>query len=206
MNNVSNYSLFRKGALVQGTMIIPFQYAPEKLTRTLTAQTVATGSEQARIKGPPNEKLDLDILIDATDQLERGNGLAERLGIYPSLSALEMLLYPTSARVILNAAMSAFGVIEIIPPLPSLTLLVWGSMRVVPVQVDSFSVTEEQYDTALTPIRANVKLGLKVLTYQDLGLYSAGGMLSLTNHIAKEVMSYMGSKSSVSAMKSMSGK
>ena len=206
MSSLPSVPSLRKGALIQGGAIIPFQYTPEKLTRSLTANTLSSaGSELTRIKGPPGEQIDMDVLLDATDQLERGQGLGAGLGVYPSLSALEMLLYPSAARVIGNAALSALGVLEIIPPAPALTVLVWGIMRVVPVQVQSFTVHEEQFDSALTPLRATVKLGLKVLSYSELGLYSAGGMLSLTNHISKEALSYMGSTSAAGAMGALSG-
>ena len=38
------------------------------------------------------------------------------MGIYPQLSALEMLIYPKSALVIANMVLLATGTIEIIPP------------------------------------------------------------------------------------------
>ena len=37
----------------------------------------------ARLKGPPQETITLDIEIDATDQLERAQLPAAQLGIYP---------------------------------------------------------------------------------------------------------------------------
>jgi hypothetical protein len=206
MSSLSSVPSMRKGALIQGSAIIPFQYTPEKLTRTLTANALSSASSDlTRIKGPPGERIDVDVLLDATDQLERGQSLGAGLGVYPSLSALEMLLYPSAARVIGNAALSALGVMEIIPPQPALTVLVWGILRVVPVQVQSFSVHEEQFDSALTPLRATVKLGLKVLSYSDLGLYSAGGMLALTNHVSKEALSYLGSTPAAGAMGALVG-
>ena len=33
-----------------------------------------------------------------------------------------------------------------------------------------------------------MSLGLKVLTYEDLGLVSAGGMLSMAGHVQREVL------------------
>jgi hypothetical protein len=37
------------------------------------------------------------------------------------------------------------------------------------VRVNSFSITEQAFDTNLTPIRAWVSLNMRVLTYSDLG-------------------------------------
>lgn len=179
----------RKGALCQGALIIPFQYNPETLTRKLASNAVnnETGtSDSMRIKAPPTESVDLEILLDATDQMERGSRLDDGVGIYPSLSALELLIYPLSDRMIANAALAEVGMIELIPALPLPTLLVWGTRRVVPVRITNFSVTEEAFDPSLNPLRARVSLSLQVLTYEDLGLFSTGGALSMINHRQKE--------------------
>ncbi|HND10113.1 MAG TPA: hypothetical protein PLY80_06735 [Pseudomonadota bacterium] len=186
---ISSIPPLRKGALIHGPMLIPFQYNPEKLTRTLTASSMGTsGPDLLRLKGPPGEKIALEILLDAADQDNRQSGLQLADGIYPSLAALEMIIYPSSARVLANAALSQMGIIELIPPLPVMTVLVWGYRRVVPVRIESFTVTEELFDSALNPLRAHVGLGLQVLTYEDLGLMSAGGMLSMAGHVQREVL------------------
>jgi hypothetical protein len=176
--------------------VIVFQYNPETLTRTLTPQTAtstnASTSEALRLKGPPQETIKLDIEIDATDQLERGDDNALQLGIHPTLAALEMLLYPKSVAMIANEALAAVGVIEIIPPEAPLTLFVWGVKRVLPVRLTDFSITEDAFDPNLNPIRAKVSLGMRVLNYQDLGLFSVGGAMFMTHQIAKEVMATIG--------------
>ena len=188
-NGISNLPPLRKGALIHGPMLIPFQYNPERLTRTLSATTMGQGSSDLlRLKGPPGETIQLEILLDAGDQAERSSGLRLASGIYPSLAALEMILYPSAARMLANAALARFGVIELIPPLPVLTVLVWGTRRVVPVKIESFTITEDQFDGALNPLRAQVSLGLKVLTYEDLGMWSVGGMLSMAGHLQREVL------------------
>lgn len=186
---ISGLPALRKGALIHGAMLIPFQYNPERLTRALSASAVGqSGQDLLRLKGPPGERITLDILLDAADQNARQSGLQLADGIYPALSALEMLLFPSAARVLTNAALARLGIIELIPPLPVLTVLVWGSRRVVPVRVESFSVTEELFDSALNPVRATVALALQVLTYEDLGLWSVGGMLSMAGHLQREVL------------------
>jgi hypothetical protein len=182
--------------------VIVFQYNPERLTRTLTAQTT-TGSadrgEAMRLKGPPQEQIRLEVEIDATDQLEKADGLATSTGIYPTLASLEMLLYPKSLVMIANEVLAAVGVIEIIPPEAPLTLFVWGPKRVLPVRLTEYSVTEEAYDPSLNPIRAKVSLGLRVLTYQDLGLLSPGGALFMAHQITKEVLATIGGANTIAS-------
>lgn len=186
---ISGLPALRKGALIHGAMLIPFQYNPERLTRALSASAVGqSGQDLLRLKGPPGERITLDILLDAADQNTRQSGLQLADGIYPALAALEMLLFPSAARVLTNAALARLGIIELIPPLPVLTVLVWGARRVVPVRVESFTVTEELFDSALNPLRATVALALQVLTYEDLGLWSVGGMLSMAGHLQREVL------------------
>ncbi len=187
--------------------IIVFQYNPDTLTRTLTAQTTGGSGDRGeamRIKGPPQETIKLDVEIDAADQLEQGSGLTTTLGIHPTLASLEMLLYPKSALVIANEVLAAAGIIEIIPPEAPLTLFIWGIKRVLPVRLTDFSITEEAFDTALNPIRAKAGLGLRVLTYNDLGLPSVGGALYMVHQIATEVMATINGVSNVAGAASAS--
>jgi len=180
--------------------VIIFQYNPDTLTRTLQAQTGSERgdtSEQLRLKGPPAETIRLDVEIDATDQLERGDATTSSLGIYPQLSALEMLIYPKSALVIANTVLLALGTIEVIPPMAPLTIFVWGPKRALPVKLSDFSITEEAHDTHLNPIRAKVTLGLRVLSYSDLPIGHPGYALFLAHQVAKEVMATIGSAGSI---------
>lgn len=171
--------------------VIVFQYNPDTLTRTLTAQTTGgspRSGEALRLSGPPVETFNVNLEIDAADQLEKAQGTATSMGLYPTLASLEMLLYPKSALVIANEVLARVGIIEIIAPEAPLTLFIWGIKRVVPVRLTTFSITEEAFDTKLNPIRAKVALGLRVLNYQDLGLLSVGGALFMAHQIIKEVM------------------
>ena len=170
--------------------VVVFQYNPDTLTRTLTAQTTTSSDtsrgEALRLKGPPEENITIDIEIDATDQLEKGDDNAASMGIYPALSALEMLLYPKSALVIANEILAAVGIIEIIPPEAPLALFVWGAKRVLPVRLTSFSITEQAFDPNLNPILAKVSLGMRVLNVDDLGFDHPGGQLFMTYLTNKE--------------------
>ncbi|HMO60024.1 MAG TPA: hypothetical protein PKA05_22525 [Roseiflexaceae bacterium] len=195
-----------KGALVTFNLpnpqpsVISFQYNPETLSRTLEAQTSGgEGGDRAealRIKGAPVEKIALEIELDATDQLERGEAPT---GVHPQLAALELLIYPSSSLVIANTALLALGTIEIIPPQAPFTLFIWGPKRVLPVRVSEFSITEEAYDPQLNPIRATVSLGLRVLSYNDLPITNPGYHLFLAHQIVKETMAASARGSSLDA-------
>jgi hypothetical protein len=188
--------------------VVVFQYNPDTMTRTITPQAVggnADKGEALRLKGPPQETIKLDVEIDATDQLEQAKAPATTMGVYPTLASLEMLLYPKSALVIANEVLLNFGVIEVIPPEAPLTLLVWGIKRVLPVRLTDLSITEEAFDPNLNPIRAKVTLSLRVLSYQDLGLLSAGGALFMAHQVAKEVMATIGAVGNVAALPSTMG-
>jgi hypothetical protein len=191
--------------------IIIFQYNPDTMRRTLQAQAAGTRSgagaagaaasadrsEALRLRGAPVESITLDVEIDATDQLANGNPLATTLGIYPQLSALEMLLYPKSALVIANTALALAGTIELIPPEAPLTLFIWGPKRVLPVRLTTFGIAEEAYDVNLNPIRAKVSLGLRVLSYSDFSVTHPGYYLFLAHQVVKEVMATVGSVGNV---------
>lgn len=168
--------------------VVVFQYNPDTLTRTLTPQGAGgqpDRGEALRLKGPPEEKIKADLEIDATDQMEKGAG---KMGVYPALSSLEMLLYPKSALVIANEVLANLGVIEIIPPEAPLAFFVWGPLRILPVRITSFSIVEEAFDADLVPIRARVSVDMRVLNYNDLGLTHPGGAIFMAHQIAKEVM------------------
>jgi hypothetical protein len=183
--------------------IVVFQYNPDTVTRTLQAQAAGESgarSEVTRLKGAPVETIKLDVEVDATDQLEQGGGLATSTGIYPQLSALEMLLYPKSALVIANTVLLALGGMEIAPPIAPLTFLVWGLKRVLPIKLTEFSITEEAYDVGLNPIRAKVSLGLRVLSYNDLSVTNPAYYVFLAHQIVKEAMATIGSVGNLAAV------
>lgn len=181
--------------------VIAFQYNPAQLTRTLTARAPREGadrSEALRLAGAPTETFKLDVEIDAADQLERGE--AREVGIHPQLAALEMLLYPKSTVVIANTVLALTGSIEVVAPQAPLTVLVWGAKRVLPVRVSEFTITEDEHDQRLNPIRAKVSLGLRVLSYSDLPVSNPGYHLFLAHQVAKEAMAVAGSVSSASSL------
>src|SRR5215217_1964734 len=114
--------------------IIVFQYNPVNVRRDLQPRTSGGGArtEALRLEGAPEETIQMQVDIDAADQLEMGDPDARLMGIYPQLSALEMLLYPKSRWVIDTTNRLQQGEMEILPPEAPATFLVWSRRRVVP--------------------------------------------------------------------------
>ena len=177
--------------LVPVPNVVVFQYNPDTMTRRLEPRAVSAEGDRGeayRLTGAPKETITLTVELDATDQLEQANPLTTAVGIYPTLAALEILLYPKSATVIANDVLAAVGTIEIVPLQGAMTLFVWGPQRILPVRLTSLSITEEAHDPLLNPIRAKVELSLTVLSYQDLSIIDPAYTLFLAHHVVKEVM------------------
>ena len=171
--------------------VIVMQYNPDTLTRTLKIKGVQEGgdrSEALRLTGPPDETIKLDAEIDATDQLENPeqNQATVEYGIAPQLAALETMVYPASAALQNNYALSQQGTLEIMPIMAPLSLFVWSAARIVPVRLTDFSITEEAFDPRLNPLRAKVSLGLRVLSIDDLYFSDKGGSLYMAYQRQKE--------------------
>ena len=171
--------------------IIVLQYNPDSLSRTLKIKGAEEGgdrSEALRLTGPPVETFKLDAEIDATDQLEvpDQNPSTVQNGIFPQLSALETIVYPSSTTLQNNFNLSQSGTLEIMPAVAPLTLFVWSANRIVPVRLTDLSITEEAFDPKLNPIRAKVSLGLRVLSIDDLNFSDKGGSLYMVYQQQKE--------------------
>ena len=173
--------------------VIALQYNPDTLTRTLQIQAVQGGQDGVRVdalrlRGPAVETIKLEAELDATDQLEfpRQNATTVQYGLHPQLAQLEMLVNPTVETLESDNNMANNGALEIIPLEQPLTLFVWSLSRVVPVRLTEFSITEESFDTNLNPIRAKVRLGLRVLNVDDLGFDHPGGQMFMTYLTNKE--------------------
>src|SRR5580658_300056 len=180
-------------SVVQG--VIALQYNPETVTRSLQIQAVGGTQEGStvdvlRLRGPAIETIKVDVQMDATDQLEfpQQYPLAVQYGLQPQLSQLEMLINPTVETLLADDQMASAGTLEIIPLEQPLTLFVWSAMRVIPVRLTEFSITEEAFDPNLNPIRAKVSLGMRVLSVDDLGFDSPGGRMFLTYLTNKETL------------------
>jgi hypothetical protein len=184
--------------------IIPLQYNPDTLTRSLQIKGVSGESgdhmEALRLKGPPVETIKLEAEIDATDQLEVADSQTIQVGLHAQLAALETIVYPLSSQLLANRSEAAFGSIEIVPMQGPLTLFVFGPNRIVPVRITELSITEEAFDPNLNPIRAKVSLGMRVLSVDDLGFEAKGGGLFMTYLQAKEQLAAQNNTGSFQAL------
>jgi len=191
--------------------LVIFQYNPDQVTRTVRPRAAPTeqsggASDAHRIWGAPTETVSMSVEIDATDQLEAGDPVASVSGIAPQLAALEMLLYPSSVQLIANTALLLAGTIEILPMDSPLTVLAWGPTRVVPIRLESLSITEQAFDPALNPTRASVELSAQVLTYSDLPVNDPGYALFLVHQVLKEAMATVaGVSGAISAVTGLVG-
>ncbi len=202
MTTFPNSPRITKGALIaldpagfSPLSTIVFQYNPENLTRTIQPQG-ASGEgalyETERLKGAPIETIRLEAEFDATDKLEEGDDTAEEVGVYPQLSALEMLVYPKTALVAANTIAMNLGMIEVMPPMGPLTFFVWNWPRILPVRVTEMTITEEAFGRKLNPIRARVSLSLRVLSYNDFSWKHPGFTLFMAHQTIKESLAAVG--------------
>lgn len=190
--------LVRQGAIVSldpvaGTPLstILLQYNPDTLTRSLKPQSVGEEpdrSEILRLKGPPIETIRGEVEIDATDQLAASDPVAMSLGIQPQLSALELLVYPSSSALIANEVLSLLGTIEILPMDSALTVFAWNRNRMTPIRITELEIAEEAFDPQLNPIRAKVTLSMRVLSINDVSFISPAGGIYMAYQLAKEAM------------------
>jgi hypothetical protein len=158
--------------------VIAFQYNPSSLRRRLQPQMVGADendrSDAVRFMGAPVQTIDVEIELDATDGLERNDPTVVQYGIQPQLAALELLVYPRVADIQNRQSLLDSGTIEVAPLTAPETLFVWGLRRVVPVRIESVTVSEDAFDGALNPIRATVALEMRVLNYSDLSVSNEG--------------------------------
>lgn len=181
-----------KGALIQygesflGPIpnIVIFQHNPEELARSFQIQRPQTANDApARQREPstaaaaPEESFTLTLRFDAADDIGDKQFIAEQFGVGPQLAALEQMAYPSQGLIsgAIGAVVDAIGgalggdsegATRPIPreSLPRI-LFISGLTRVLPVEIRSFSITEQLFDRALVPIRAEAQVGLAVASF-----------------------------------------
>jgi hypothetical protein len=179
-----------RGALIEyGTSLIGpipniviFQFNPESLSRTLQIPTRPTGPTQRETTQAGEktfEKITFKAHFSAANLLDEDKELAKLFGIGPQLAALEKMVLP-SAKIagLIGAAIDAVG--DAIggggddapaQPIPRekypRILFIWGLTRVLPVTIDSMSISELEYDAILNPLRAEVDITLSVIAVDD---------------------------------------
>lgn len=209
MTNFPGSPKLIKGAIVGLDLFNPlasvaiFQYNPDQISRSLAPQYSQAGggrAEALRLAGPPAETITANLTLDLVDQMERGEAGPLGAGLTGYLAAIEMLTYPKSLLVAANQILLQIGTMEVIPPAAPLTLFIYGWKRVVPVKLESLSITETMHDPALNPIRADVSLSMKVLTYNDLAITHPGYWAFMAHQVVKEVLATVAGVDNVGAV------
>jgi hypothetical protein len=172
-----------KGALVQlaedfGVIvpnIIPFQYNPATMTRSLKpwdpgeVDQTNRGAQSPNVQPyDPEETYKFTLELDATDDLADGDVLAETSGIASRIAAIQKLTEPSgglfgdliaSAAALANAPQKASERATV-----PITLLVLGVGVILPVRVTTISIEIKEFTPQLYPYMAEVQLELRVLT------------------------------------------
>lgn len=172
-----------RGALVQlleefGIIIpniVPFQYNPEKVTRSFTPwNPFGTGQPNQGAAPPlvqpfdPEETYAFDLDFDAADDIEMGNPIAMATGIASRLAALRKLIEPSKGLIgdLVGSATALAGNAskEVSKPQVPVTLLILGLSAIVPVRVTTIKTEIIEFTPNLYPLIAKVTLELRVLT------------------------------------------
>src|SRR5215213_74006 len=172
-------------------LIVVFQFNPVQITRarsaTFTPPPTPTGSQPVQtaglvqqlspaglIKFRPQgttvrvnqETLNFDIRLDASNP---ENAIAEEFGVAPQLSTLELMMLPKNQSLLggavsalLGGAPKQFAFFDEARN-PPIILFIWGRKKVLPVNIKSMSIKEEEFSTELNPIRVTVGVSLEVI-------------------------------------------
>jgi hypothetical protein len=178
---------FLRGALIEYSgefmgpipNVVIFQFNPESLSRTIQIppRPASGASRETTQAGEPSiEKITLKASFSAADEFGDNKALARVFGVGTRLAALEKMVHPASALGgLLGAALNAIGDAlglggegddeprQAIPreKYPRI-LFIWGPFRILPVVIESMSITEQQYDFLLNPIQAEVSITMAV--------------------------------------------
>jgi hypothetical protein len=112
------------------------------------------------------EAISFELRLDATDALDAGNPVAGQVGIGPALATLELMTQPKGESVLAEALgplLGTAGFRAAAPQNPPMVLFIWGIRRVLPVNINSLTITETEFDVRLNPVRASVAVSLTVI-------------------------------------------
>lgn len=187
--------------------VVVFQFNPEQLARKITIPQRGGGaaaagsrtSERRQAEAPPLESFSVTAHFSAADDLGKGGAAAaipRVFGIGPQIAALEKMVYPSNIpRGLPGQAIDATGDAldggddeapeRPVPreQLPRI-LLIWGLTRILPVTIETMTITEQRYDFLLNPVQAQVEIGLEVISDLSSGSDDIGeGALAYTQTV-----------------------
>jgi hypothetical protein len=195
-NSFPNQPKLLKGAFVEYGLSIPplivtFQFNPEKISRSRTNSfSVPQGenkglrafhqsvSDLIAIRDLQEVKIEeekisgLELRFDATDKLNEGDPIATQFGIAPQLATLELMMYPKGEGILGGALTDLLG-----SPggfsftgseKPPMVLFFWGRKKVLPVNITSMTINEQEFSPDLNPVRAIVTVNLDVIEGKNL--------------------------------------
>lgn len=169
------------------TRVITLQYNPDSMTRGFQIVSAGEGAAQGeatRLTGPPAQTVTIEAEMDASDALAQPGANADvvELGLAAQLAAIETLAWPTLSSVVDNVSLMASGSLEILAPPSPIVLFAFGPNRIVPIRITELAITEEAFDPKLNPIRAKVRLGMRILSTSDVGTSGRLGGFALAAH------------------------
>ena len=174
-------------------LIVVFQFNPQTISRSRTVTTEPPRTPRSRgtqnlallqKASPPDaqtsvrgkqvlkvneETLSFDIRLDATDKLNEGDTITEEFGVAPQLSTLELMMTPKGQGLLSGAVSAVLGGSEVKFTFtdeaknPPVILFVWGRKKVLPVNITSMQIKEEEFSIDLNPTRATVSVALQVI-------------------------------------------
>lgn len=157
--------------------VVIFQFNPETMSRVIEVPSRpvgATARESSQAGDTPIERITIKAEFSAAERLNDDDALARAFGIGPQLAALEKMVQPTNilgglvgaAIDAIGSALGQGGTDAPTQPIPRETypriLFIWGLTRVLPVVIESMTITELQYDALLNPVQADVSIGMAV--------------------------------------------
>ena len=155
--------------------VVIFQFNPETLSRTVQIPprpTSGTARETTQAGEPAIEKITLKASFSAADEFGDNKVLARLFGVGTRLAALEKMVYSSNELLAaIGAALSGptsalAGGGDPRQPIPReknpRILFIWGVYRILPVVLESMSITEQQYDFLLNPVQAEVSITMAV--------------------------------------------
>jgi hypothetical protein len=176
-----------KGVLFEYGITVPplalvFDFNPQQITRTRTV-TVKTGNapgarggydflsplETARVSQGVEmqaESFSIDILLDATDKMDAGDGVAAQFGVQPQIDTLRAMAEPKAqgpggVKVLSSLGLGGTRAFER-QEVASVLVFAWG-LQLLPVFLTGVTQRETLHLPNLMPYRAEMNLTMQVI-------------------------------------------